>query len=189
MATDPVTFQWEGGRMEGEFSDQSTFTGLVETPDGFQSDLAVVTKETVYELDDQGKRKLPGRDYSGVIVFRFDIAERKSTGRLVGYWRVDSTTVKENAFAGVVMGVQMDMHDNELVWREQPVLYWDRPGPLGRYRPAAMAGFGRLFLVEGKLRLEFDVIGYDVDADTLKRTPSKDKFPKLVSRQVDRKQP
>ena len=38
-----------------------------------------VSKETVYELDKDGKRILPGRDISGVSVIRFEFGQRASS--------------------------------------------------------------------------------------------------------------
>src|SRR6266446_447449 len=62
VATPKTTFKWDDNRMEGDYEDQTTFNNLSETAAGFSFDVTIVGKQSIYDLDKEGKRVAPGRD-------------------------------------------------------------------------------------------------------------------------------
>jgi hypothetical protein len=172
-------------KFEETYEDQSSFSNLVETENGFHFDLTVKAKQVVYDLDKDGKRILPGRDQSGVSVFRYELAERKSTQKLMGYWRVASSTVKNQSPLGTVATVHHpQVSDGQLIWRESQAGYSDAPAGMGKFKPGAYTSLSKLVLVDGKLQWHWEQVNFDVDAETLKRTPTKDLVPPTISKEV-----
>ena len=178
----------DGGKFEETYEDQSSFSNLVETETGFHFDLTVKAKQVVYDLDKDGKRILPGRDQSGVTVFRYEVSERKSTQKLMGYWRVVSTTVKELTPLGTVATVHHpQVADGQLIWKESQAGYADSTAPLGKFKPGAYSSKSKLLLADGKLQWHWDQVNFDVDPETLQRTPTKDVVPTTISKEADAK--
>src|SRR5262245_53066047 len=73
LVTPSIVSKANDGKLEETYEDQSTFGNFVETESGFQFDLTVKAKSVIYDLDKDGKRILPGKDQSGVTVFRYEI--------------------------------------------------------------------------------------------------------------------
>jgi hypothetical protein len=189
IATPKTTFKLDDNKTEGDYQDLTTFTNFAETAQGFSFDVTVVSHETRYDLDKDGKRIAPGRDYSGTEVYRYEICERASTKKLTGTARPLSSTIKAPSREGtavLVTGVKVT--DGKLVWNETLPGYADFIAPRGKYKPCTWDSKYMFSLVEGKLWMEYqETARYDVDPDTLKRTPTKDKLPPFVSKETDPK--
>jgi hypothetical protein len=187
LATSPVTFKIDGGKVEVAGEEQISLSNLVETTEGFKCDLTSVSKTSSFDLGPDGKRSAPGRDWSGVTVVRYEVKELRSTKALVGFSRTVSTTVKDFDMTGTASGVRVDFRDGQLTLKESGVLYGDMLAADGAFKPGTFEGTSRLSLEGGKLRWDADGVAFDVDPETLKRTPSKDKLPTITYREIERK--
>ncbi|MFL5331421.1 MAG: hypothetical protein ACJ8C4_21235 [Gemmataceae bacterium] len=171
------TFRIDGGKVEVVSEEQMTISGLVETPEGFTFDVTSVSKAMTYDLDKDGKRTLPGHDYSGVRVYRSEVKEMRSTKALAGFTRLISTTAKDKDPTGQFSSIRLSMDGGKLLIKESTVDYVDFIATKGLFKPGALDLFSRFSLDNGKLRLEQSMDLFDVDPVSLKRTPAKDKLP------------
>ncbi|MEN6389279.1 MAG: hypothetical protein ABFD04_02610 [Syntrophomonas sp.] len=184
LATDELAYQLEDGKLEGVYSDQVTFSNLFYSESGLHFDMFVVAKETIYELDDKLERGSINRDYSGVSVFRYELAKRSSSGEVTGVLRLISTTVKNHTAEAIVYGVyDIALENNELRWREQQLLYRDQSSDNDNSRAVAFDSRNRFYHEDGKLRFEYNGSCFDVDTVTLAKTPSKDVFPQFLAKE------
>jgi hypothetical protein len=184
LYTDELTYSLEGGLLEGVYSDQMSFTNLMASPTGMKFDLFVVSNEKIYEVGGDDRRARLRKDFSGSSHFRYELAKRQSTGRVVGFMRFVSASfdaVPAEAMASSVLGMRLD--GGELSWREKEVVYRDQPGVNGATRSVAFEAKCRFFVQDGKARYEYDGASFDVDPDTLARTPSSAACPKFLSRE------
>jgi hypothetical protein len=183
-----ASYKTDNNKMETESEDQTAFTNFIESAQGFSFDMTIVTKETRYELDKEGKRTLPGRDLSGTEVYRFEIVERVSTKKLTGTGRILSMTTRAPSREGAAMLITgMKVADGKLYWNETLPGYLDLIAAGGKYKPGSWDGKCTFSLVEGKLLIETEYTNFDVDPDTLKRTPSKEKLPPFTAREIELK--
>jgi hypothetical protein len=188
VATPKTTFKVDDNKMEGDYEDLTTFNNFAETAQGFSFDVTTVSKETRYDLDRDGKRILPGRDNSGTEVFRYEICERASTKQLTGTARLLSRTTKGASYEGcAVLVTGVKVADGKLAWSETLPGYVDLIAAKGKYKPGSWDSKYTLSVVEGKLWTEYETKRFDVDPDTLKRTPTKDKLPLFVAKESDQK--
>ncbi len=188
LVSPKTTSKQDENRMESDYEDQTTFNNFTETAQGFSFDMTIVSKEMRYELDKDGKRVQPGRDLSGTEVYRYEIIERVSTKKLTGTVCILSMTTKAPSRGGaaiLVTGVKVT--DGKLLWNETLPGYLDLITTGGKYKPGSWDSKSTFSVVEGKLQLESEVTNYDVDPDTLKRTPTKDKFPPFVTKEMEPK--
>ncbi len=187
LYTDPLTYQLEAGRLEGVYEDQMSFSNLKYSSSGFCFDLFVISSEKIYRLDEVGQRSGLRQDFSGVALFRYELAQRRSTGRLTGAMRFVSATGVQVPAEAVVSGVyDLELTSEQLSWREKQILYRDQPGEGKTYRPVAFDARNRLFLHNGRLHYEYDGLCYDIDGVTLEARLSQDTFPRFLSRERGR---
>lgn len=184
LLTDELTYTLEDGKLEGVYSDQIIFTGLFESENGFYFDMSVIANEKVYQLDDNGDRISLNRDYNGASVFRYEMAERRSTSDITGIMRMISTTVKDHTVEALVYGIyNVKLADDELSWDECQVLYRDMTSTDGKHRPVALDPKAGLFFKDKKLQFEYMVTCFDVNPITLEKTVSKDKLPSFIAKE------
>lgn len=188
LATPKTTYKWDDNKMEGDYQDQVMYNNFTETTEGFAFDVTSVNKSTVYDLDRQGQRVQPGRDFSGTFVLRYEICERTSTKQLTGIARPIAMTIKAPSPEGTVTLVTgMKVADGKLTWNETLPGYADFAAAKGQYKPGTWSANMSISLVDGKVRIEADQTNFDVDPVTLQRTPAKEKLPILVTKEIDRK--
>jgi hypothetical protein len=186
--TPTVTTKQDEGRMESDYADQTTFSNLMESAQGFSFEVTIVSKETRFDLHNDGKRVLPGRDLSGTEVYRYEVVERVSTKKLTGTVVLVSMTTKAPSRAGAALLVTgMKVTDGKLKWKETLPGYLDLVAAKGKYKPASWDSSNTFSLVDGKLRCEYDITNFNVDPDTLQRTPMKEKLPLYVATESDLK--
>lgn len=184
LITDEVVYQLEEGKLEGVYSDEMFFSNLVLSEYGFQFDMTTVTHEKIYILDSDKKRGTIKKDFNGVSVFRYELAERKSTFRTTGIMRLVSSTVREHTMEGIVYGVyDLQLENSQLSWKEQQMLYRDMPADKDNYRPVAFDAKVRFYLENEKLRFEYIPVYYDFEPEKLTRTLSKDQYPSFVTKE------
>jgi hypothetical protein len=170
----PTTAKLDNGKVEAVFSSRTTFSNLAETKDGFLFDETTIHKQMNHDLDSDGKRILPGRDVSLVQTSRVEITQRKSTGKLVGFRRVLATTSQRAGTTGHASLVRMTVDKGGLEMVESSLLYEDHYAEKGRYRPGATEARTRFSVTAGKVQGELVYTGFEVDPETLKRTPKSD---------------
>lgn len=184
LLTDDVVYQLENGTLEGVYSDRMMFSDLVETGNGFKFNMTTVTQELVYNLDEKGMRTTIAKDYTGTSVFCYELALRKSTKQLTGYMRCVSTTVQNQTMEAVVCGISGVTFDGkELKWQENQLLYRDSPAGEDTYKPVAFDSQVRFYLDNGKTVFEYLPTLWDVNADTLEKSLSKDDYPTYISKE------
>lgn len=184
LATDELIYSLEDGKLEGVYSDRMTFSDLLISANGFQFDMALVTKEKVYNKDAEGNRLGIVKDYTGAGIYHYEMAQRKSTSEITGYMRLLSASVGEHTMEAVVYGAfNMRLDEGQLKWQEQQLLYRDMPTDRGTYRPVAFDADIRFYIEEGKLRFEYVPHYYDVDAKTMGKTLSKDHCPTFTAKE------
>jgi hypothetical protein len=188
VATPKTTFKVDDNKLEGEYEDLTTFNKFIETAQGFSFDVTTVSKETRYDLDKDGKRVLPGRDVSGTEVFRYELCERASTKKLTGTARLLSRTTAGASYeATAVLVTGVKVADGKLTWNETLPGYVDLMASKGKYKAGSFDSKYTFSVAEGKLLTEYETKRYDVDPETLKRTPTNDKLPLFVSKERDQK--
>jgi hypothetical protein len=178
----------DNNTMESETEDQITFTNFTESAQGFSFDSTMIDKATRYDLDKDGKRKLPGRDLSGTEVYRFEIVERMSTKKLIGTMRLLSMTTKSSSREGAtILLTGIKVVDSKLQWNETLPGYLDLIAAGGKYKPGSWDATNAMSVENGKLKFRTDYTLYDVDPDTLKRTQRTDKLSPFISTEIDQK--
>lgn len=122
------------------------------------------------------------KDFSGVSLFRFELAERKSTNGLTGCFRFISASGKDVAAEAIVSGIyDVHLENGLLKLMEDQVLYRDQPIQGERFKPIAFQSEHRFYMKDGKLHYEYDGKCFDVDAKTMRRSNSSDTFPPFIS--------
>jgi hypothetical protein len=180
----PVSTYTDQGRIEGVYEDQTFFSNLVEKADGFCFDLTAIFMGTLYELD-KGQRVKSEGSLNAVRVYRYEMTERKSSGRLVGFaWFVSSTNTQPDPFSGIVFLARMWLESEALVVQETQAGYADVAVTGGAFKPIASDGKYRYAVEDGKLVVHYQQTTFDVDPETLMRTPTQDKFPVQVSMEI-----
>ena len=184
LRTDPVTYQMEGGKLEGEFSGRATFSDMTEGRNSFCFDLIMVNKETVYALKKSGKELIQERSHENVNVFRYELAQRVSTGRMTGLLQIKASTVADQE--AIAWGLhQVQVEENKLSWQEVQLLYRDMVYTTGKYRPVAQHAAASLFIEKEMLHFRYDVQLFEItDIATLKRELSKDTLPSFLFKEV-----
>jgi hypothetical protein len=185
VATPRSTHKLDNDTMEADNEDQTTITNLTESAHGFAFDQTMVSKATRYDLGKDGKRILPGRDLSGTEVYRYEIVERVSTKKLTGTARLLSMTTKAPSRDGATMLLTgIKVADGKLYWNETLPGYLDFVAAGGKYKPGSWDATNVYSIEDGRLVVKSEYTIFDVDPDTLKRTPRADKIPPFVSKEI-----
>jgi hypothetical protein len=166
------TFKLDNGKVEAVASGAVTYSNLVETKSGFEFDLTWHFKQINYDLDKNGKHISPGRDESSVDTNRYEIDERKSTGKLIGFNRMLASTRKNISPTGKASMVRIEMRGGALEVNESTMLYDDLFAEKGAFKPGAVDMFWRFNVNGGRVRLEHVETAFDVDPMSMKRTPN-----------------
>jgi hypothetical protein len=188
LVSEQISTLINDGKTEVTYGDQTFFSNFIRRDAGFDFDLTVITLGRRFGLEDGRRTQLAGT-MDAVRVYRYEMTERPSTGRLLGFARFLSTTNTEfDPVAGTAFMIQMGVEEDVLIVDERQVGYGDFPAPGGARRPGALDSTYRYSLdPQGALTLRFDQATFDVDPDTFERTASGDRFPTQVSYEsVDR---
>ena len=89
LFTKELVYELENGVLQGVYSDQISFSNLKYSQSGFQLDMFIVSNEKIWLMGKDGEREKLRKDFSSVSLFRFELAERKSTNSLTGCFRLD----------------------------------------------------------------------------------------------------
>lgn len=182
LYTKELVYELENGALQGVYSDQVSFSNLKYSQTGFQFDMFIVSNEKIYLLGKNGKHEELRKDFSSVSLFRFELANRKSTNKVTGFFRFISASLKEVPAEAIVSAIyDVCLEDGVLYFKEDQTLYRDHPTVDGGYKPVAFQAEHRLFIEDGKLHYEYNGKCLGVDADTLCRNESGDNYPPFVS--------
>lgn len=182
LFTKELVYQLEDGALQGVYSDQISFSNLKYSQSGFQLDMFIVSNEKIWLMGEGGQREKLRKDFSAVSLFRFELAERKSTNGITGCFRFISASGKNVAAEAVVSGIyDVRLENGVLKLMEDQALYRDQPVQGERFKPVAFQSEHRFYSKDGKLHYEYDGRCFDVDTETMQRSSSPDTFPPFVS--------
>ncbi|MCD8349817.1 MAG: hypothetical protein LUC93_04315 [Planctomycetaceae bacterium] len=183
LYTAPLVYSLENGRLEGDYRDQMSFTNLLLSSTGMRFDLLVVSRERIFHMEN-GQRAELRKDFSGASHFRYELAKRKSTGRITGSMRYIAASFDDVPAEGMTSAVlNMRLEDGEVRWSEKESIYRDQPSADGGYKPVAFEAECRMFVENGRAAYAYNGRCLDVDPDTLARTPSDSVLPAFVARE------
>lgn len=182
LHTKELVYELENGALQGVYSDQISFSNLKYAQTGFQFDMFIVSNEKIYLLGQNKEHEELRKDFSSVSLFRFELAKRKSTEKVTGFFRFISASLKDVPAEAVVSAIyDICLEDGVLCFKEDQTLYRDHPTKDEGYKPVAFQAEHRLFIEDGKLHYEYNGKCLSVDADTLRRSESEDTYPAFIS--------
>lgn len=181
LHTKELVYELENGALEGVYSDQISFSNLKYSQSGFQWDMFIVSNEKIWIVNN-GKRETLRKDFSSVSLFRFELAKRRSTDGITGFFRFISASGKDIAGEAIISSINdVRLDDGVLRLKEEQALYRDQPVQDGRFKPVAFQSDQRFFMEDGKLHYEYDGNSFDVEPATMRRKASSDNFPPFIS--------
>ena len=155
LYTKELVYQLEDGVLEGAYADQISFSNLKYSQSGFQFDMFIVSNEKIWLVGKDGQREALRKDFSGVSLFRFELAKRKSTNDLSGAFRFLSASGKDVAAEAIVSGIyDVCLQDGVLKLSEDQALYRDQPIQDGRFKPVAFQAEHHFFVKDKKLHYD-----------------------------------
>ncbi len=184
------TYKLDEGRMEVDHEDETKFNNFFESASGFAFDMTIARKTILYDIGKDGKRVEPGKDLSSSAVSRYEIAERVSTKSLTGVCRPISTTSSASLPSRqgtVTLVTRIRLSGSKLTWTEIIPGYADIAAPGGQYKPGSTDDHQTFSVIAGRLRFESITTVYEVDSETLKRTPKKEKPIEFVAEEPEKK--
>ncbi|MEZ5941164.1 MAG: hypothetical protein R3C18_07220 [Planctomycetaceae bacterium] len=161
-----------GQALDSEFTRRTVFVKVTKVDKAVAIDVLYLIKQTLWDLDDAGNRiEDSARVEDRVSGSRWVIHRSLSTGKLLG-----STAGLIGSNGHGLGGGRSDMEvklENGKLWvRTTHGLYGDGFSRSGEYTPIASVGT-RAFWLEGEVLVgESTEFGYNVDPETLERTPS-----------------
>lgn len=184
LLTDETIYKLEGGKLKGFYTDEMFFSNLVRTENGFHFDMTTITREKIYQMAENEVLGEVRKDFTGVSVFRYELAVRKSSSKITGIMRLISSTVHDHTMEGIIYGVyDVNLVKDRLCWKEQQMLYRDMPTDNENYHAVAFDADVELCLEDGKLQFKYIPTYYNFDTETLTRTLSKDKYPPFITKE------
>ncbi|MHC5540970.1 hypothetical protein ACYOEI_22335 [Singulisphaera rosea] len=168
------TVKMANNTLETEFVRQTIYTNLQETSESFSFDVLFVIKQTIFDLDKEGKRTGPGRHEDRVLASRYELTIRKSTGRLLGSLRGLANSLTNPT--GYTSLVRIELKGDRLIITNTNVGYGDYFGKEGRFEPATSDSQTVMELKEGKLYSKETTTSFNVDPETMQRTSKRDEI-------------
>lgn len=182
LHTEELVYELEAGALQGVYSDQISFSNLKYSQSGFQFDMFIVSNEKIYELDEAGERTSLRKDFSSVSLFRYELAKRKSSGKITGLFRFISASGKAVPAEAIVSGIyDVVLEEDVLRLKEDQMLYRDQPIQGADYKAVAFKADHRFYCKDGLLHYEYNGQSFDMNLETMERKASADVFPSFVS--------
>lgn len=182
LFTKELIYGLENGALQGVYSDQISFSNLKYSQSGLQLDMFIVSNEKIWLMGENGQREALRKDFSSVSLFRYELAERKSTNGITGCFRFISASGKNVAAEAIISGIyNVHIENDVLKLSEDQALYRDQPIQGELYKSIAFQSEHRFYIKDGKLHYEYDGRCFDVDAETMQRSNSSDTFPPFIS--------
>jgi hypothetical protein len=185
LKTEDTVYQLEEGKLEGVYTDEMFFSDLLIFNTGLRFNMTTITHEKIYYLDTDKGRNGIKKDFTGVSVFHYQLAKRKSTSQITGIMSLISSTVSDHTMEGIAYGVyDLELENQQLGWKEQQLLYRDMPTDKDDFRPVAFDAKAHFFVENQKLMFEYAPTYYDVDPTNLQRILSKDQYPVFLTKEL-----
>lgn len=145
-------------------------------------DMFIVSNEKIWLISQDGDREELRKDFSAVSLFRYELAEQKSTNDITGCFRFISASGKHVAAEAIISGIyDVRLEQNVLKLWEDQALHRDQPIQGERFKPVTFQSQHRFYNKDGKLHYEYNVRCFDVDTKSMQRVDSPDTFPPFIS--------
>lgn len=185
LKTDDTIYQLEEGKLEGVYTDEMFFSDLLIFNTGLRFNMTTVTHEKIYYLDADKNHSGIKKDFTGVSVFHYQLAKRKSTSQITGIMSLISSTVPDHTMEGIAYGVyDLVLENKQLCWKEQQLLYRDMPTDKDDFRSVAFDARVCFFIENQKVRFEYVPTYYDVNPVNLQKILSKDQYPVFLTKEL-----
>jgi hypothetical protein len=155
-----------GGRVGYTFLRESTLCNLVRSDNRLQYDIVFVIKQKKWDITD-GKREGEPRTEDRILVVRYELGLKKSTGEVIGHTEIITTTRAE--WGGGTEAIRLKVLDGRLVVERRTSLYEDYFDQGSTFYPGATEEEQQWRLENGKLICESRSKVFKVNPKTLER--------------------
>jgi len=160
----------DGGKVESAFDRKIRYSNLAVSPEGFSFNVLFTIKQTLYDLDANGNRILPGRSMDRTFVSRHEFGRNISTGKIVGN-RKTIYNDSPNANFGMTSNLILSMEGDKLVILTLPGGFTDHFAAGGQYKPGTSETRTEFVVKDGTITRTTITQTFDVDPATLRITP------------------
>lgn len=182
LFTKELIYDLENGSLQGVYSDQISFSNLKYSQSGFQLDMFIISNEKIWQMGKDGEKENLRKDFSGVSLFRYELAQRKSTSNFTGCFRFISASGKSIAAEAIISGIyNVHLDEGVLRFSEDQALYRDQPIEDGKFKSVAFQAEHCFYIKDGKLHYEYNGNCFEIDTKTMKRSDGSDTFPPFIS--------
>jgi hypothetical protein len=184
LFTNELEYFLENGELKGVYSDQITFSNLKYNNHSFNFDMFVLANEKIYELNEIGEKTNIRKDFSGVALFRYELAKRHSSDEITGIMRFISGTIKNPPAEAIVNCVYNMKFENKIIsWVEKQGLYRDQPSKDDEYTPVAFDSENHIYSENDKVHFKYSAKVYDVNVKSLERSKSNANYPYFLAKE------
>jgi len=149
------------------------FVDLAESERGFTVDRMTTITQTLRDLDSEGRPSGEVRRKDRIVVLRYFLGARKSTGEVIGY----ATSVfnsSQEVFPYSATAVRAELDGKRLVLHEDSVVYEDLFAKGGKFRPGAVTTTMSFEPKAKGVEMATKTVGFDIDPKTMTRKMSDD---------------
>jgi hypothetical protein len=184
LFTEELVYELENGKLKGIYSDQITFSNLKYNNYGFNFDMFVLANEKIYELNEIGEKTNIRKDFSGIGLFRYELAKRHSSDEITGTMRFISGTINNPPSEAIVNCVyNMKFENNSISWLEKQGLYRDQPSKEDKHTSLAIDAENSIYIENDKVHFKYTGKVYDVNTQSLDRSKSNADYPQFLSKE------
>ena len=137
------------GKREYEFRRDMTFCNLNRNGDTIEFDEISVIKHRVWNLGQDGQRQGEAKSKDRMLVFRYELRHKQSTGAMVGFSRIITSTIDDGSASANEVDLRLDGEAVKLT--EKTVGYDESRKAGGETYPRASETTKKLGMVDGKL--------------------------------------
>lgn len=135
-----------------EFQRDMTYCNLVRSSDAISFDVVSIIKQRNQDVDADGNKQGEPRVKDRILVIRYELGRKQSTGQMLGFSRLVSTTMGQ--WRGYAGEITVELKDGSLLLTTKTVGYDDYFDIGGAYFPGASETVEKFDLVDGKLHVE-----------------------------------
>lgn len=163
------------GKLESEFQRKTLYTNLMRSTNTATFDQVSLIRQTLWELDGKGNRKLEKQTIKDrVVVSRVNLYRSLATDEALGTLELLTNSAVSPIGQGAEVSLRKD--GEELVINYQNSFYYDGFKAGGGFRPIASSVEERFSEVEGKIEIASSVTLYEVDPQKLTREKADEPF-------------
>lgn len=155
------------GQVETEFSRRRTFNNLHKTEHGLAVDCTSIISQEDFDLDESGNRiDKPPEVRNRVVVTRYEVQPRRSTGELIGLARTMINSSR--ASTGKANALRLSLTDGtKLTFDMSSILYSDLVAKEGKRKPGVQKIRYEYWIDNDQLRCKIEEVSVRVDPETL----------------------